>query len=286
MYPRISARAGSVVNLDVTFNRGGVPTDPYALYKVSIYKTQILPHNLVAEFVLPGPCETGYPSPIEQLTTDVPEGDCGTDPVMGELLPGQYRLPWDIPADAETPSVYFDVWTYFPTNPCLSQDLQNTTLCGDGDCPDLSLDDFADYALQSCNRFWVYPDGWHVTDGLQSIRLGFEPLDQKFNQPEIRPLEVAIMPLPLYDYNFNLNMPIMPLLTASIHIETMYNEVLVDDSPMTMGIRQGSYRTNPYVLRYLIDSKAFLKGSYKYRITVDMPDGTTRSSKDYIFTVS
>lgn len=286
-YTRIAGHRGNPVRLDVTFNRGGVPTGPYAITKVEIYHTQVLPHNKVAEFVTDSPCapHTTYPSPIYQLTQDIPAGNCGTDAITGDPVPGMYTLLWDVPDDAVAPGVYFDVWYYLATNPCLLDDYIGSTVC-DGDCPDLTSGEFDSLLLKSCNRFWVYPDSWDATDGLQTVRFGFEPLDQKFHKPEARPLEVGIVPLPLYDYNYNLVTPLMPMLQASITIQTGHRELLVDAAPMEIGIRQGSYRSNPYVLRYPLDTSAFLIGTYYYRILVTLPDGTTRSSKEFVFTVS
>jgi hypothetical protein len=111
-------------------------------------------------------------------------------------------------------------------------------------------------------------------------------LDQRFRQPEVRPLEIGITPLPLYDYNFNLNAPVIPNITATIRIETMNKEVLVNDAVMEMGLRQGSYRTNPFVLRYNVNTNSFLIGTYRYRIIATLPDGSTRASKDFVFTVA
>jgi len=290
VYPRISARRNNVVELDVTFFRGGVPTDPYAIRSVSIYKTQVLPHNLVAQFILLSPCDGSYPSPVEKATGDIPAGDCGTEAQEGALIPGKFVLNWEVPSDAQAPDVYFDVWSYYPTNPCLLAEFEGDTDCvlEDGVYCHQNLDseDLAGLLLQNCGKFWVYPDNWVVSDNLSSIRIGFEPMDQKFRQPEVRPLEVGIMPLPLYDYDFNLNVPVIPFFTATITIETMSKEVLVDAVQMEMGIRQGSYRSNPFVFRYMVNTSSFLIGTYKYRVTITLPDGTTRASKDFIMTVS
>ena len=76
------------------------------------------------------------------------------------------------------------------------------------------------------------------------------------------------------------------VITGTVTIKTMNNEILVDNGAMEMGLRQGSYRTNPFVLRYSIDTMAFLIGTYKYRITATLPDGTSRTSGDFILTIS
>ena len=62
-------------------------------------------------------------------------------------------------------------------------------------------------------------------------------------------------------------------------------EVLVENGEMRTGLRQGSYRTNPFVLQYDIDASSFLIGTYRYRVTVTLPDGTTRTSKDFNFSI-
>ena len=284
-YPRISARRGNEVDLTVTFYRGGVPTDPYAIVGVDIYTTQVLDHNLVASFTFPNPCDAGYPAPATRITEDIPAGECGTAAQTGANIDGEYALLWSIPADLVVPDVYLDVWSYIPTNPCLIAEFAAD--CDTNNChPNLLDDSLADLVLTSCNRFWVYPDSWSTGDGLETIRLGFEPLAQKFRQPEHRPLEVGITPLPLYDYNFNLVAPVIPFIEGTITIKTMSNEVLVDAGAMEMGLRPGSYRTNPFVLRYSIDTMVFLIGTYKYRVTATLPDGTSRTSGDFILTIS
>jgi len=285
VYPRVSARRGNDVELGVMFSRGGVPADPYAIIRVDIYKAQVLDHNLVASFLFPRPCYAGYPEPAEKTTETTEEGLCGTESTSGVDVPGAYTLTWSVPNDLEVPDVYLDVWSYIPTNPCDLDDFAADCET-DGCYPDLLDSALADLVVKSCNRFWVYPDNWSASDGLESIQLGFEPLSQRFRQPDVRPLEVGITPLPLYDYNFNLVAPIIPQLSATITIKTMHNEVLVNNAPMTMGIRQGSYRTNPFVLRYNISTLDFLIGTYKYRTTVTLPDGTTRTSGDFVLTIS
>lgn len=261
--PRISARRGQIVDLNVTFRRNGVKTNPYAIRRIDLYKTQVLPHNLVATIPLPNPSDSLYPSPLTQ----------GTDE-------GDFSLLYSIPSDFTVPDVYFDVWYYFADDPCGALGTDSTTDC------DLDDDIYSSILLSSCSRFWVYPDEWFSDDGLQTVRFGFEPLDQRFHQPEERPLEVGLMPLPLYDYNFNLVNPLIPFLQAKISVETRHKELLVDEETMTIGIRQGSYRSNPWVLKYLLDSTKFLKGTYQYRIKLVLPDGTSRVSRDFIFTVN
>lgn len=270
MFNRLSARSGQLVSLNVDFYRNGVLTDPFVIKYIEIYKSQVLPHNLVATIPITDKIDPLYPSPAQKTTTDVPAGVCGTDPAVEEI-DGRYLLPFAIPNDFAAPDVYFDVWYYYADDPCPDQ----TTDC-----------DSTELLLKSCHRFWIYPESWYTNDQLQTIRFGFEPLDQKFNSPEIRPLEVGLMPLPLYDYNFNLVNPMIPYLKPFITIETQHNEVLVDSAPCQMGLRQGSYRSNPWVIRYQMDSSKFLKGTYRYNITIMLPDGSTRVSPKYIVTIA
>lgn len=270
MFNRLSARTGQPVFLNVDFYRNGVLTDPFAIKYVEIYKSQVLPHNLVATIPIVSRTDPSYPAPAQRLTTDEPMGNCGTEPMTTEIE-GRYALPFMIPDDFASPDVFFDVWYYFADDPCPNQTEE---------CETTQL------LLKSCHRFWVYPESWYTSDQLQTIRFGFEPLDQKFNSPEVRPLELGLMPLPLYDYNFNLVNPMIPYLKPFITIETQHNEVLVDSAPCHIALRQGSYRSNPWVIRYMLDSSKFLKGTYRYNISLTLPDGSTRVSPKYILAIT
>jgi hypothetical protein len=177
------------------------------------------------------------------------------------------------------PDVYFDLWYYFPDDPCGQLGTAGT------EC-DIDDPQYDDFLLKCCHRFWVYPDEWFCNDGLQSINFGFEPLTQRFHSPEKRPLEVGIMPLPLYDYNFNLVNPMIPFLRPTINIETQNHELLVDDEAARIGVRQGSYRSNPWTIQYDLDTTKFLKGTYRYWLTLALPDGSTRVSKKFIITIA
>jgi len=274
VYSRISARLGETVNLDVDFFHAGILADPYAIRKIELFKTQVVPHNLVAT-ILVADLGSNYPLPVDRVTTTEPAGYCGTDLIEGVPIVGKYQLLFDVPTSFYAPDVYFDVWSFYSQQPCI---------LGTDPC---DLDDpvIMQQLQKSCHRFWVYPDEWLVSDNLQTVNFAMEPLSQRFHQPEVRPLECGLMPLPLYDYNYNLVAPMMPFLQASITISTQYNEILVQDDPMTIGIRQGSYRSNPYVLRYNLDTSKFLKNTYRYRILIQLPDGSTRASKFFIFTV-
>ncbi len=278
--PRISARLGQVVNLDADFYRGGVLTDPFAIRKIEIYKTNVAPHNLVTSIPVIDLSDSLYPAPVCQAYTSTPAGDCGTDPIPVDYIAGRYNLPYLVPTDLATPDVYYDVWYYFPTNPCGELGTGDITGC------DMDDDTYSDLLLKCCHRFWLYPDAWYCSDKLQTIRFAFEPLDQRFNSPEVRPLEIGLMPLPLYDYNFNLVNPMIPFLQASILVETQSNELIIDNAACRIGIRQGSYRSNPYVIQYDLDTTLFLRGTYRYQIKLAMPDGSSRVSKKFIFSIS
>lgn len=264
---RISGRVGQIVNLDVTFYNNGTAADPFAIRKIEIYKTSIAPHNLIKTINVVGPTDDTYPSPVSRVGVET-----NTEPTV---LPGQYVYAYTPDASLVVPDVFFDVWYYHPADPrpgeCTGTD--NPTEC--------EIDQYDDSLLRCCHRFWLYPDGWFCGDQLESIEFGFEPLNQKFFQPERKQLQVGLMPLPLYDFNRALVLPMMPHLKGTITISTHSCEPLVTDAVMNIGLRQGSYRTNPYVLRYELDSTGFLKGTYKYRITITLPDGSTRTSPDY-----
>lgn len=272
--PRISARTGQAVDLNVTFYRDGIATDPYAIRRIEIYHTQVIPSNIVATIPFVDIHDKLYPSPAVFGTMT---GAAGT---TGERVEGEFHYYYAVPQDLAVPDVFFDLWYYFSDDPC--GDLGSVGSVG------CNIDDpeYVNFLKTACNRFWVYPDTTYVDDGLETIRFGFEPLDLKFYQPEARPLEVGLMPLPLYDYNFNLVQPIMPLLKASITVETQYRELLIDRDAMSIGVRQGTVRTNPWVLRYTLDTMKFLKGTYQYYITLHLPDASTRTSKRFMFTVS
>ena len=161
--------------------------------------------------------------------------------------------------------------------------------------------------ISQCNRFWVYPDGWYLDDELVTIRIGFEALDKHFRKPEVRNLEVGLVPLPMYDFDYNRVIPLIPQLQAYIHIETENGEVIVGGTAETdcdgnacvgsdgeveiqgiarIGLRQGSYRTSPYVVQYRIDTNQFLIGTYKYKIILVLPNSETRVSDWMRFDVS
>jgi hypothetical protein len=278
-YSRIAARLGQVVDLNVDFVHNGQLADPYAIYKVEIYKTQILPHNLVAVVPVLDPLDANYPAPVERVVAQADAGACGTEAAETELT-GRYKLPYLVPNDFTAPDVYFDLWYFYPEDPCPLAGVGTTgTEC------DLDDEALTPFLQKCCHRFWLYPDNWYCNDKLSSVRFGFEPLDQRFNLPEVRPLEIGIMPLPLYDFDYNLVMPMIPFLQPSITIETQHHEVLVNDAPCRIGIRQGQYRSNPYVIQYDVDTSTFLKGTYQYHVKLALPDGSTRVSRKFILVI-
>ncbi len=278
-FPRISARRGQVVDLNVDFLHAGVLADPYAIRHIEIYKTQVVPHNLVATIPIVSPTDALYPAPVIREYVESELGECCTEPTADTVpIVGKYHMPYLIPTDFAVPDVYFDVWYYFADNPCGSLGTESD------DC-DIDDSQYDALLLKCCHRFWIYPDEWACDDKLQVVRFGFEPLDQKFNQPEYRPLEIGLMPLPLYDYNFNLVNPMIPFLQPTITVETQHCELLVDKAPCRIGVRQGSYRSNPWTIQYDLDTTKFLKGTYRYYITLILPNGSTRVSRKFIFTV-
>jgi hypothetical protein len=278
-YNRISGRVNNIVNLDTIFYHNGVAEDPYAIRRIDIYKGSVKDENLEAQVIMPPPDDSSYPYPVVKIS----EG--------GEYLDGHFSLPFLVPNDFVAPEIYFDVWRFLGSDP-------GGTIGVDED--DESL------WISQCNRFWVYPDGWYLDDELVTIRLGFEALDKHFRKPEIRNLEVGIVPLPLYDFDYNRVTPLIPQIQAFVHIETEAGEVIVGGSATTgcdgepcagsedptiegaarIGLRQGSYRTNPYVVQYRIDTSQFLIGTYKYRVILVLPNGHTIVSDDMRFDVS
>lgn len=259
--PRISGRKGSIVRLNASFYKNGLLSNPYAIRRIDIYRNSKADENLVAQIPIASPTDTDYPSPLTQdETSDGPDT-------------GKYYLDYQIPDDFTAPSIYIDQWLFI-----------GDELVSDGGT-DIDLDDETLWDSQ-CNRFWVYPgNDWYIDDGLISARFGFEPLDRHFTKPESKPLEVGIMPLPKYDFDYNRVAPLIPQLVATIDIETINNEVIYEDQPCVVAIRQGSYRTNPFVIRYLLNTDTLLMGTYRYRITLRMPNGETRISPNLMFTV-
>jgi hypothetical protein len=253
---RLTAKTGFPVGLNVTFRRNGVALDPFAIRRVDIYKGSVKDDNLVAQILFPTPDTTGYPAPAT------------VDPAN----PGNYILEFQIPSDFDA-GVYFDVWRFVGSEP-----------------ENLSSYDFDDENLwiSQCNKFWVSEDCWFLDDGLLTARFAFEPLDSRFRKGEVRNLEVGIMPLPLYDWDRNRFGAMVPQICSFITVETEECEVLegLEKAPCKIGLRQGSYRTNPYVVQCPLDTSGFLKGQYRYRIILELPNGETRVSENFRFRIT
>lgn len=258
-YPRISGRLGQTVNLDMYFFQGGIAAYPHALRRVDIYESSVQEANLVAQINFPYPDDINYPLPARTIANPSGSGD----------IIGAYTVDFDIPADFDE-GLYFDVWRY------VGADLGTT----DSDYDDETI------WLYNCGKFWAYQNQWFADDGLMTPRVSFDALDTFFRKEELRTLEVGMMPMPLYDYDHNFIAPLLAAATATISIETYNCELIVDAAPMKIGIRQGSYRTNPWVLQYVMQPNTFFVGSYKYRVTLTFPNGQTRISENIAFEIS
>lgn len=256
-FPRISGRVGQTLVLDNTFYHNGAAAEPYAVRRIEIYKSSVRDENLVTVIPIADPQSTSYPEPLERITD----------------RPGYLRLLWAVPVNLSAPAAYFDKWVF------ISEDVYGSS-GSEVDPDDPSIQQ------EKCSRFWLYPDQWFVDDGLETVRFGFEPLDSKFSKGERRMLEVGLMPLPLYDYDHNLVAPLIPFLQGFIHIQTQNCETMIDREPMTIGIRQGSYRSNPFVMKFLLDTCSFLVGTYKYHVSIEMPNGQILRSNEFHFTVN
>lgn len=289
---------GNSVPLNVQFLKNGVATDPFAIMAIKIYKTAVRDENLIQKIVFPCPGSSDYDaifnSIIQRQVVGNTIGQCGTDlPV--QYAPGAYTFNLCLSKELYTPGLYFDVWCFLGDangGECTSGSSGSGELTAVSDSDpdenypndDGSCGDEDDWLCQ-CNKFYVRDGGWYIDDQLTTIRLGFEPIDSRFAQPEKRYLEVGMMPLPLYDFDYKKISALLPNLSATITITTQSCEVLVDNAAMTIGLRNGSYRSNPYELKYLIDTNNFLKGTYRYKVLVNLPDGTSISSSDYNFTI-
>lgn len=289
MRSRLSAAVGECVDLNVQFYQDGQPTDPYALRAIRIYKCSVNEENLVLEINMPLPTDEDrcpnfcnneyiYGGLIKRCNDTAVDGLCGTD-VESQYTPGCFIHSLKLCKELFDSGVYYDVWCFVGDHSDLCDDCE-TGACEDVTCTDVTSTDYDDETKWTCicNKFFVSDSNWYGDDGLSNIQLGFEPLDSRYNQPEKRKLSVGLTPLPLYSYNRAAIDPIIPMLNATITFQTAYCETIIDDEPMTIGLRSGSYRSNPYTLQYLLDTNRFLKGTYKYQVTVHLPNGETRVS--------
>jgi hypothetical protein len=277
-----------LVDLNVDFYNNGQLDDPFWIKKIEIYKCSVAPHNLQSVIILPEPTAENYPLPIcqEKLVVNLDECSTGGDTTETPVV-GKYHLPFLVPHDFKSPEVYLDVWYYHPINPC------HIDLYPAQCPPDLDLVEFTDggcdhtdpvfdgYLKTCCHRFWVYPDSWMCDDGLQTVEFGYEPKSVRFNYPERRNLEIGLIPMPLYNFNRSLFESLVPFVNASITIGTQHHEFIVRDSKMELGFKQGHYSSNPWVLKYMVDTSKFLKGSYWYQVKLELPDGSSRVSNKF-----
>lgn len=247
-YPRVAGRVGELVSLNMSFYRNGSLESPFAIRQVDIYRDSPRPGNLVASIPFPDPTDTGYPFPAI------------------ETSPGQFQLLFDAPDNLVPCDIYFDQWSFLGKDP-----------------GSVGLNDESRWITQS-GMFWLYDDAWIIDDDLFTKRLGFEPLDKKLRRGEIRTIEVAIYPLPMYEYNFNQLAPIIPQLRPTIDIKTARDELIVQDVPCYIGTRQGSHRNSPFVVKCPIDTRTFLRGMYRYTIKVNI-SGQTIISQPFSFIV-
>lgn len=283
-FPRISGRVGHVIDLNVDFYNNGQLADPYYIQRVEIYECSVTPSNLVAVIPFADCGSDLYPAPACQETVQQQVGQCGTEPPADETpIPGKYHLPFLVPVEFKSPQVYVDVWYFYPYDPCNPPNGIPTT-SGTEPC-DCNDPDLQDQLVKCCHRFWVYPDSWYCSDELQSINFAFEPLNTRFNFPESKPLEVGLMPLPLYSYNRALVTQVIPFMKPTITIGTQYCDVLVEDGEMYLGLRQGAYRSNPWLLKYNLNTSNFMRGTYWYQVKLTLPDGSTRVSNKFYFEI-
>lgn len=283
--PRISGRTNQLIDLNVDFYNNGILADPFYIQRVEIYQCSVTPANLVAVVPFANCGDPLYPAPACQESVQEEPGLCGTAPPPNPTpIPGKYHLLFLVPPEFKAPDVYIDVWYFYPYDPCNPPSYVGTQgTSGTGcDCNDPI---FQDLLVQCCHRFWVYPDSWYCNDNLQCVNFAFEPLSTRFNFPETRCLEIGLMPLPLYSYNRNLVNPIIPYLNPTITIGTQFCDVLVQDGPMEMGLRQGQYRSNPWTVKYNLNTSQFMRGSYWYQIKLTLPDGSTRVSQKFWFEI-
>jgi hypothetical protein len=242
-YNRINARVGSVVNLNMTTLRNGKPQTPYAIREINIYRGSIRPGNIVATIPFPDPDTTNYPFPASEMAT------------------GEFIVPFLVPDNFVTCDIYFDVWSFIGTDP--------GAIGTDPGC--IPANDTNLWVSQP-GMFWVFDDIWISNDQLKTLRLGFDPLDKQLRGGELRTIEVAVYPLPLHDYDYNVLAPIIPQLSPTITIHSSYDELIIFDAPCRMGIRQGANLNAPYVIQCFIDTRTLVRGMYKYTVKVNIDD--------------
>lgn len=232
----------------MSFYRNGKLTSPFAIRQIDIFRDSPRPGNLIASIPFVAPTDIGYPFPA--VETD----------------PGEFQVLFDAPDNLVPCDIYFDVWSFIGSNP-----------------GSVGVDDESLWITQS-GMFWLYDDVWIIDDELQTKRLGFEPLDKKLRRGEVRTIEVAIHPLPIYDYDYNKLAPVIPQLRPTMDIRTARDELIVRDAPCTIGTRQGHHRNSPFVVKCPLDTRTFLRGMYRYNIKVNI-SGQQLISPPFSFTV-
>lgn len=244
---RVAGRKDNIVNLNMRFLRNGVPTEPYAVRRIDIYRGSIRGGNMVAQLLFNPPDDPSYPFPAVRDTGDLSE----------------FQVLFAVPSDFVANDVYFDVWHFL------------------GDDPQTSGIDDETLWMSQYGRFWVYEDVWLGDDQLSSKRLGFEPLDKKLRRGEVRTIEVALHTLPKYDYSYNKLAPIIPQLNPTMTVWTVHDELIdgLVDAPCKIGVRQGHQRSSPFVVQCLIDTRLLVRGMYRYVIKVQIYDEIIISPK-------
>lgn len=268
LFPRISGIVGHDISLEMQFFLNGVKADPYCIKRIDIYRASVATENKIAEILISDCGSSSYPSPLTRFANPTASG--------GGLIAGAYTYLWTVPRGLQVPDKYYDVWRYIGTDP------EETTSVSDDDESD------EDQWQYNCGEFWLYPSSWYADDLLENLTYDFEPVSLNFRKGEYRPIEVGIIPTPLYNYNYNLSMKIIPHLSPTISIWTLNNEAIVEDAPMEIGLREGYYYDHPFVLRYNLDlsDSTFHIATYKYRVKVVLPNGNTIVSTDKFFTVN
>lgn len=244
---RIAGRLGRPLNLDVSFLHNGILADPFAIRRIDIYRGSTRPENLVTQIPFSDPDDTNYPFPAIKM--DV----------------GEFSLKYEVPDDLVPNDVYFDVWHFIPE--------------------DIGLTDLDDesYWVTKNGRFYLFDDVWLADSDLQTIKFAFEPLDRVLTRGEIRPIELAIHPLPLYDHNWNLIIPLIPHLNPTITVHTTKGELIegLSDVSCKLGVRQNANRNSPFVVQCLIDTRTLLRGTYSYFIKMNIRNRVITSNEFY-----
>jgi len=248
IYPRIAGRIGSLTNLNMSILRNGKPESPYALRRIDIFRGSARPGQKVSSIIFPDPEGTAYPSPATEISA------------------GIFSVQFLVPDTFVPCEVYIDVWHFSGQDPIT------------GDPEDESL------WISQSGMFWIFDDTWIADDDLQTKRIGFEPLDKKLRRGEIRTIEVAIHPLPMYDYDFNKFAPMISQFQPKMTLWTARDELLAKSAVCKIGVRQGHNRNSPFVVQCVLDTRTLVRGTYKYVIEINVDNNVIISPK-FNFTV-